>query len=141
MDSLETAIQLAKKAHAGQKDKAGKPYFSHLERVAASVHGNDEKIVAYLHDILEDTPTTEEDLRDIGFSEKIVNAVKILTKHTANISFPDPYFNKVKSNPLARKVKLADLSDNMDVKRFCNPTDRDHVRCEKYKKIYDYLKN
>ena len=138
MASLTVAIQLAKMAHGNQKDKSGKPYTLHLERVAKRVGTRDLKIVAWLHDIIEDTETTEQELIDLGFSDEIVTAVKLLTK-TGKVRFPDPYFTKIKGNFLARTVKLADLTDNMDISRIPNPTERDHNRCARYRQIYDYL--
>lgn len=134
---LQAAIELAKKHHKNQRDLAGKPYIGHLERVANSLHTDEQKIVAYLHDILEDTDCTESSLEI--FSDRVITAIKTLTKPKKHISFPNQYFDAVKNNPLARTVKLADLKDNMNLNRLKNPTKKDLERVEEYKKVYEYL--
>ena len=135
---LKLAIDLAKKYHEGQVDKAGKPYFLHPQTVAGLVDDVDAKIVAYMHDLIEDTPVTKQFLIDCGFDEYIVNAVEMLTHKDKN----DDYFNYVRGiakNPLAKKVKIADLTTNSDLSRLDNPTSKDFERAEKYKKPLQIL--
>ena len=136
---LELAKQLAKEYHKGQVDKAGVDYFSgHITSVVNGVNTIEEKIVAYLHDIIEDTNLTYLDLFVLDFSDKIVNAVLALTKDK-KIKYED-YLKYVKKNELARAVKLADLTNNMDLSRLKEINEVDKKRLEKYKKAYKYLK-
>ena len=135
---LELAKQLAKAYHKGQVDKAGVDYFTgHISTVVNGVETNEEKIVAYLHDIIEDTKLTQEDLLHLGFSEKVVNAVVALTKDK-KVKYED-YLKNVKNNKLAKVVKLSDLSNNMDLSRLKEITEVDEKRLQKYKKAFEYL--
>lgn len=135
---LELAKQLAKVYHKGQVDKAGVDYFTgHISTVVNGVETNEEKTVAYLHDIIEDTKLTKEDLLHLGFSEKLVNAVVALTKDK-KVKYED-YLKNVKNNKLAKVVKLSDLSNNMDLSRLNEITEVDEKRLEKYKKAFQYL--
>ena len=111
---LQKAIELAVKVHSGG-DRTGYPYITHPLRVMEKLTGNSEKIVAILHDIVEDTPTTLEDLDQMGFAQNVVEAVKAMT-HLDEDSYMD-YVIKIKSNSIARKVKLADLEDNFNLPR------------------------
>lgn len=135
---LRLAISVASKAHAGQVDKGGKPYFFHLEAVATALDSTENKIVAYLHDICEDTPTTLEELAAMGFTARIVNSVRILTK-TEGVEY-ETYLKAVKKDSNAWHVKMADLENNMDISRIPNPTEADYKRLEKYKKALAFLK-
>ena len=136
---LELARQLAKEYHKGQVDKAGVDYFSgHITSVVNGVDTVEEKIVAYLHDTLEDTNLSYLDLMVLGFSDKIINGVLFLTK--AKKEKYEDYLVKVKSNELSRAVKLSDLTNNMDLSRLKEITEVDKKRLEKYKKAYKYLK-
>lgn len=136
-EQLKVAIDLANKYHYGQVDKSGLPYILHPLHVMNNVHRIEEKIVAILHDILEDTPITVNDLISYGFDLNIVEAIVSITKVDGE-SYVD-YLRRIKENELARIVKLADLSHNMDISRFSNPTKKDYKRVEKYKKAYEYL--
>ncbi len=110
---VTTARRLAEEVHAGQVDKAGQPYIDHPARVAARVAGDpDAEAVAWLHDVVEDTDMTLERLREIGFPADIVLAVDAMTRREDEI--PDDYYARVAANPLALKVKRADLADNSD---------------------------
>ncbi len=130
---INKAIELAAKAHDGQLDKAGKPYIFHPLRVMLNVNGGEyEQCAAVLHDVLEDTDTTAGDLESEGFPKEIIDAVCLLTR-TEGEDYME-YVRRLKSNPIARAVKLADLADNMDMSRIKNPTARDYERLEKYKK-------
>lgn len=136
---LELAKQLSKEYHRGQIDKAGVDYFSgHITSVVNGVSTVEEKIVAYLHDILEDTELSYLDLMVLEFSDKVINAVMFLTKDKKE-KYED-YLKRVKSNELARAVKLSDLTNNMDLSRLKEITEVDKKRLEKYKKAYKYLK-
>ena len=133
MSTLEKAIALATTAHAGQKDKAGAPYILHPLRVMLGMDTESEMTVAVLQDVLEDSPVTEDDLRKEGFSEDIVEAVRRLTRNPDE-SY-EAFIERVKSNDTARKVKMADIEDNMNVKRFKypdHPTEKDIERLKKY---------
>src|SRR5277367_503519 len=107
MATIEKALQIAAKAHEGQKDKEGQPYILHPLRAMMSVEGEEAQIVAVLHDVIEDTPVTADDLRQAGFSIQIITAVLCVT-HQKNTSYAD-YVVRCKGNEIARQVKLADL--------------------------------
>lgn len=123
--------------HYGQKDKANKPYFFHLLYVMNNLDDLNAKIVGVLHDILEDTDITINDLFKYGFSEDIVIAVEILTK-SKNQKYMD-YIENIKKNYIATKVKLIDLKHNMDLTRLSEISDNDLKRTIKYIKAYKYL--
>ena len=138
-DMVKRAQSLAAKVHASQKDKGGNPYMNHIEEVAARMKSVEAKTVAYLHDVLEDTATTEDDLKKEGFPTEIIEAVKTLTKDEDETY--EEFIKRVGKNPLATKVKLSDLANNMDISRIPNPSEKDHERIEKYRKAAEYLKN
>lgn len=129
---LEKAILFALKVHSGQKDKAGKEYILHPLRVMLCFENKQQQIVAILHDVLEDSDMTEQDLQKAGFCEEIIKAVVCLTKKEGECYFD--YIERVKQNDIAREVKLADLEDNMNLNRIQNITQKDIQRVEKYKK-------
>jgi (p)ppGpp synthase/HD superfamily hydrolase len=135
---LETALKIAVEAHFGQKDKGGRPYIFHPLRVAARCSGK-AKVAALLHDTVEDTSVTFEQLAELGIDGEILAAVRLLT-HDKSIPYFD-YVRKVKENPIAREVKLSDLMDNMDLKRLKILTDEDIRRLEKYHEAYTILKD
>ncbi len=112
---LELARQIATSAHEGQVDKGGAPYIGHAARVAARVRGdNAAEIVAWLHDVVEDTTVTLSDLR-AHFPEFIIEAVDAMTRRSGEA--PDAYYARVRADPIARAVKLADIADNTDPHR------------------------
>lgn len=129
---LEKAILFALKVHSGQKDKAGKEYILHPLRVMLCFENEQQQIVAILHDVLEDSDMTEQDLQKAGFSQQTIEAVVCLTKKEGECYFD--YIERVKQNDIAREVKLADLEDNMNLNRIQNVTQKDIQRVEKYKK-------
>ena len=133
---VKKALEFATEKHKGQLDRAGKPYIEHPKAVAKMLKGEDEKIVAMLHDTVEDTDATIEEIRS-KFGEKIADAVKCLT-HENGVPYMD-YIRGIKGNELARKVKLADLTHNMDLNRLPEVTDKDIERIEKYKEAYEFL--
>ena len=113
--TLEDAIALAAHAHRGQLDKGGQPYILHVLRVMLRQEDETARIVAVLHDVLEDTPLTLADLRTAGYSEQVCASVDCLTRR-AGETYED-MIERVATSPLARQVKLADLADNLDPKR------------------------
>ena len=134
---INIALSIAKKAHAGQVDKAGIDYIQHPLYVASQVKTEQEKAIALLHDVLEDSDITVADLLAYGLSNKVVTAVQTLTKKKGQ-SYQD-YLEKVKSNDLARVVKLADLKHNSDLSRLKSVSDTDRERVKKYKNAIRYL--
>lgn len=108
---LQRAIQIAAEAHQGQKDKVGHPYFDHCRRVAERVVGDEERIIAFLHDVPEKgSGWTLDRLREEGFSPSVIAAVDALTRRLGEAD--DAFVRRAASNPLARPVKQADLEDN-----------------------------
>ena len=134
---LELAIAITHKAHAGQLDKAGKPYILHPLTVMAQMDTAESKIVAVLHDAIKDSDLTVEELVQEGFPELITNAIAAITKRDGEM-YAD-YLLRVMANAIARKVKIADVTHNMDISRIANPTEKDFQRLEKYKKVLNQL--
>ena len=137
MATLENAITLAVQQHAGQVDKGGQPYILHPLRVMLQLQQPDQQIVAVLHDILEDTHTTAQDLQNLGFQTHIIQAIQALTKlpHETRVQAA----MRTAQNPLACAVKIADVQDNMNLTRIPNPTARDLARLEEYRQVLDIL--
>ena len=134
---IDIALAIARKAHAGQVDKAGVDYIQHPLYVASQVKTEQEKAIALLHDVLEDSDITAADLLAYGLSNEVVTAVQTLTKKKGQ-SYQD-YLEKVKSNNLARVVKLADLKHNSDLSRLKTVSNTDYERVKKYKNAIRYL--
>lgn len=137
MSTLERAMEIAMAAHKGQLDKAGKEYIEHPMRVMAAGSSTDEKIVGVLHDVVEDTAWTFEQLAAEGFAPQIIEALRCLTKLEGE-SY-DKFIARVKCNALATAVKLNDLTDNMDIRRLPYLSDKDVKRLKKYLKAYKQL--
>ena len=135
---LERAIEIAVEAHKGQIDKGGSPYILHPLRVMMSVDLELEKIVAVLHDVVEDSNWTFEDLLAEGFSIEVIEALQSVTKESPDEDY-DLFIQRAMQNPIARKVKIADLRDNLDVTRISEITDTDVKRINKYKKALKLL--
>ncbi len=138
MANLEDAIALAVQAHRGQQDKAGQPYILHPLRVMFRVESEEERMVAILHDVVEDTPITLAELRERGFADRVVEAVDALTRRDGEAY--DDFVARAAANPLARPVKLADLEDNMDLRRMSAFADKDSERMARYLKAWRSLK-
>lgn len=139
--NLANAYLLASGLFVNIIDKSGEPYFSHCISVMRNLHTNDEelKIIAILHDVVEDTRTTFEDLTKLGYSDRVVNALRLLT-HDKDTSYEDYVRNIAESgNEDARLVKLADLKDNCNVTRLKGLTSKDHRRISKYHWAITYL--
>lgn len=140
MATIEKALQIAAQAHEGQKDKEGLPYILHPIRAMMSVRGEEAQIVAVLHDVIEDTSVTADDLRRAGFSEQVVAAVVCVT-HRKDEPYAD-YVVRCKGNDIARQVKLADLADNWRLDRTILRPQRfeaDVARLRKYALSYKFL--
>ncbi len=137
MSTLDKAIAIAALAHAGQVDKHGQPYILHPLRIMMSMTTEPEKISALLHDVIEDSDLVLEDLRAEGFSEEILTAVQLLTKgEDENYT---EYVSRLAHNRLARTVKIADLEDNMDLRRIISITDEDLRRLQRYHWAWHFL--
>lgn len=134
---LETAIRIAVEAHRGQKDRYGSPYILHPLRVMCRLESLEEKIVAVLHDVIEDTDWTLAALRREGFSAKLLSALDCVTRRDEE-SY-ETFVARASRNRLARAVKIADLRDNMDLRRLRKVTARDMKRLNKYLKAWQFL--
>lgn len=134
MPNLEDAILLALEAHRGQKDKGGEPYILHALRVMLRMTTEHERSAAVLHDVVEDAGIGLADLRREGYPEPIVEAIDCLTRREGE-SY-EAFITRLEPNPLARKVKLADLHDNMDLRRIPDPQQQDHQRLERYRRAW-----
>lgn len=134
---LERAIKLAQKYHEDQFDKGGQPYIDHPLRVMNGVESIDEKVVAVLHDVLEDCDVSKEKLIEEGIPYYLVEKLEILCKGK-NENYFD-YIERIKADSLAIKVKLSDLKDNMNLERLKEITEKDINRLEKYKKAKEIL--
>ena len=110
------AYALAKRKHGGRLDKRGRPLFGHVQRVSERCGTPIERAVALLHDIVEDTDIRLDDLRSIGFPEEVVGPVGLLTRRRGQRY--QSYIRRLRNDPVARAVKLADLADNLDPERF-----------------------
>lgn len=133
MGTLERAIEIAASAHAGDTDKAGVHYILHPIRVMLRMGTEEEMIVGVLHDVVEDTEVTLDDLAAEGFSKAVVEAVDALTKRPGESRIEAA--KRARKNLIARAVKLADNAENMDLTRLTNPTPKDYSRLQEYEKV------
>ena len=133
MPTIERAIEIAATAHAGQRDKAGQPYILHPLRVMLRVDGAHEQMAAVLHDVVEDTSVTLDNLAQEGFPSEVLRAIAALTKLPGETRLEAAA--RAAADPVARKVKLADNAENMDLSRIPNPTDKDYARCREYEEV------
>ncbi|MBQ9285630.1 MAG: HD domain-containing protein [Bacteroidaceae bacterium] len=132
-------MRIAVEAHKGQKDKSGEDYVLHPIRVAEKCKSINAKVVALLHDTIEDTDVTPDYLREQGFQEEIIEGVLSVTKQEGE-SYED-FVRRASENTLGREVKRADLEDNMDVRRLKEINEDDVARLRKYLKAWLYLNN
>lgn len=146
---VQSAADIACQLHKGQKDKAGVDYFTgHLSAVAKMGNTWQEQVVGYLHDASEDTSNSVEEVLNLldeklesplseADREELATALRLLNHYLS----PDreTYIQRIKSNALATKVKLHDLTHNMDLSRIPNPAKKDYERIERYKQEYAYL--
>ena len=135
--TIEDAIVLAAQSHRGQVDKAGAPYILHPLRVLLRQKDEAGRIAAVLHDVLEDAGITIEFLRERGYSEEVLRALDALTRR-AGESYAE-FIERAAGNPLARRVKLADLADNMDASRLPDVTEKDRERLARYRAAWERL--
>ena len=141
-DLLYKTLELILKLFDDKTDKGGLPYFNHLFKVYEGVSSYDEKIIALLHDVVEDTDITFDDLEDFGYNKEIIDALKYLTKKKGEY-YPD-YIERIinSNNKMVLNVKLSDLKHNMDITRIKNPTINDYERISKrYEPAYIKIKN
>ena len=140
MSLLENAIAIAVEAHQGQKDKAGHPYILHPLRVMFRVETEDERTVAILHDVVEDHGDvwSVDKLRQSGFPQRILDALDCVTKRKGETY--EQFVERSASNPIALRVKLADLEDNMDIRRLNDVTEKDRERLNRYLTAYRRLR-
>lgn len=135
LESLyKKAVMIAQEAHRGQMDKGGNPYIEHPLHVASQVETLELKMIAVLHDTLEDSSLTAEDLKEAGLPEEVVEAIVVLTHEDGNEEAYLDYIRRVAGNTLAARVKKEDLKHNMDMSRIQNPTEKDQKRRAKYEK-------
>ncbi|RIJ12807.1 HD domain-containing protein [Pseudomonas sp. 91RF] len=136
--TLERAIAIAATAHAGQLDKGGAPYILHPLKVMLRMSSLEERIVAVLHDVVEDCGISLDDLRKEGFSEEVLSAIESVTKVPGE-SYED-FVERAAQNPIGRVVKLADLEENSDLSRIASPSWEDLERVEKYRRAIGRLR-
>ncbi len=136
-DLTRKAINLMFEKHKDQRDKSGLPYVFHPWHVAESMEDEITTCTALLHDVIEDTDTTIDEIRDLGFPEEVLGALQLLT-HDKSVDYMD-YVEKISTDPVASKVKLSDLKHNSDMTRLLKPEAKDYARLEKYKRCIDFL--
>ena len=124
------ALKLCFEAHKTQTDKSGMPYVFHPFHLAEQMHDEDTTVVALLHDVIEDTDYTLDDLRELGFEDRVISAIALMT-HDDAVPYME-YVAEIKKNPIARAVKLADLRHNSDMTRFDTVSPWDEKRAKKY---------
>jgi len=137
MSTLARAIALAAQYHEGQTDKGGRPYVFHPLRLMLKALTEQEQIAAVLHDTIEDTDLTLDDLRKEGFSDEIVEAIDRLSRREDETY--REFILRIKENRLAARVKILDLQDNMDLTRIKKPSEKDQKRLLKYSRALDTL--
>lgn len=135
--TLERAIEIAARTHAGQLDKGGAPYILHPLRVMLRVAPGAQQIVAVLHDVVEDSEVTFEDLEREGFSAEVISGLRAVTKVEGE-SYED-FVARAALDPVGKAVKLADLMENSDLSRIAEPSQKDLERVAKYGRAIEYL--
>lgn len=136
-DLLQRAVRIAEEGHAGQVDKAGQPYIAHPRRVMMAMRDDAARIVAILHDVVEDCGVTLEDLEKEGFPRHILDALDAVTRRVGETY--EAFVARAAADPIARQVKYADLQDNADLSRIAAPTAADVARTEKYRRALAQL--
>ena len=136
-DATKKAMKLCFQAHKDQTDKSGIPYVFHPIHLAEQMKDEDTTVVALLHDVVEDTAYTPEDLAAMGFNDRVIAAIRLMT-HDENIPYME-YVAKIKENPIAKAVKLADLAHNSDTTRLDTVDAKAAARVEKYAKAIRLL--
>lgn len=138
MSTLEKAIEIAARAHAGQSDKGGAPYILHPLRVMQSLTDPTDRIVAVLHDVLEDTHVTTADLRCAGFGDDVLIPLEALTKRRGERRIQAAA--RAAAHPTACRVKIADVADNSNLSRITSPSAKDHERLQEYSAVSTLLR-
>lgn len=136
-DMTKKAIKLMFEKHRNQYDKSGLPYVFHPFHVAEQMKEESTTIVALLHDIVEDTDVTFDELKELGFSNEVIDALKLMT-HDKDTDYFE-YVKMIGTNPIARKVKIKDLEHNMDTSRLDVVDEKSEKRLVKYRKCHRYL--
>lgn len=136
-EKTQLALAIAMRAHRGQRDKAGEDYIKHPLYIAEQMDDEDSTVVALLHDVVEDSDITFDELCAHGFSVRVIDALKLLTHDDGEDYFS--YIARVRENPLAAKVKLADLRHNSDWTRLPDISENDRTRLEKYRRSIGML--
>jgi guanosine-3',5'-bis(diphosphate) 3'-pyrophosphohydrolase len=139
MKLQELAVSIATKAHSGQVDKAGSSYIKHPLLIASAFGDEPHIVVALLHDVVEDTDITLAQLTSYGFASDMIQAIDAITRRQDESYVK--YLTRVKANPIARDVKLADLRYNMDLSRISHPTQKDYTRLKNTSRRQHFLKN
>ena len=139
MATLNRAIEIAVAAHRGQTDKAGRPYILHPLWLMQQFEDEDAMIVSILHDVVEDSAFTLADLSSEGFAPDVVRAIDAISRRVDE-SYEE-YVSRVRAHPVARRVKLADLEHNMDLRRMGRIDDRDLERLGKYHETWRKMKD
>ena len=134
---LRRAVALAEQQHAGQVDKAGRPYIEHPMRVMGAMRTDEARIVAVLHDVIEDGDVTLAQLADEGFPRHLLDALDAVTRRDGETY--DAFVARAALDPIGREVKIADLRDNADLSRIAAPTEKDRARTEKYRRALAQL--
>jgi len=134
---LERAIEISVSAHKGQVDKSGAPYILHPLRIMFALKSEEEKIVGILHDVVEDSDWSFDDLLSERFSDNVINGLKSVTGVEGEDY--DSFIQRAYADPIGRNVKIADVSDNLDIKRIEEPSERDFERLKKYRKALKVL--
>ena len=138
--NLHRAIEIALDAHKNVSDKGGNPYILHPLRLMLQMDSEEEMIVGILHDVVEDSEKWSFDkLKEEGFSKKIINSLRSVTKENKNEDY-EKFIDRSIKDKIGRKVKIADISDNLDISRLKEVTDKDILRINKYKKALEKLK-
>jgi (p)ppGpp synthase/HD superfamily hydrolase len=139
MNQLEKAVTVALEAHEGVLDKSDKPYILHPLHLMMQMETEEAQITAVLHDVVEDSHITLEDLAELGFPATVLDALALLTHDRESLAYQD-YIEGINGNALARQIKLADLEHNMDSRRLPIPlTERDWERLQQYRLAWETL--
>lgn len=136
-EATKKAMKLCFQAHKEQTDKSGIPYVFHPIHLAEQMQDEDTTVVALLHDVIEDTSYSIEDLKNMGFNQRVLDAITLMT-HAEGVAYMD-YVAKIKENPIAKAVKLADLAHNSDITRMDVVDEKAISRIEKYAQAIHFL--
>lgn len=131
------AMNICFEAHKDQKDKSGQPYVFHPFHLAEQMTDEETTVVALLHDVVEDTSVTLDDLAAEGFSQSVLDAIALMT-HAPGVNYMD-YVAEIKKNPIAKAVKIADLTHNSTLSRLNEITPKDLERVETYREAKEFL--